>query len=240
MPYDSRYELDLLRGTEEPRPWNLIEIIEKYARKTDILLDIGCGTAFKLIQLADKVAKIYGIEPNKEMRIKAEENIGKERVSNIVLIEGKSERIPFESNYFDIVTCMVAPHITAEVHRILKPNGYAILEKIGDRDKWNFKQEFGSDDKGYRGQFSDLPDGERERIYEKEFGELFSEVSVQNGFWRTYYTMSGLVLLLEQTPAIRGYDTKNDIEILDKIKRKYSTARGIETTQNRILIIARK
>jgi len=206
MPYDSRYELDLLRGTEEPRPWNLIEIIEKYARKTDILLDIGCGTAFKLIQLADKVAKIYGIEPNKEMRIKAEENIGKERVSNIVLIEGKSERIPFESNYFDIVTCMVAPHITAEVHRILKPNGYAILEKI----------------------------------YEKEFGELFSEVSVQNGFWRTYYTMSGLVLLLEQTPAIRGYDTKNDIEILDKIKRKYSTARGIETTQNRILIIARK
>lgn len=240
MPYDQRYESDLLRGREEPRPWALLEVIRRYTKKTDTLLDIGCGTAFKLVQLADDVGKIYGLEPNKEMRVKAEENISKAGVSNIVLVNGQAEEIPFEANYFDIVTCMVAPHTTAEVYRVLKPNGYAILEKIGDRDKWNFKDEFDSDETGLRGQFSNLSAGEIVRIYEREFGELFSDVSVQNGFWKTYYSMAGLLLLLEQTPTIRGFNREKDGEALQRIQDKYTTSNGIETTQNRILIVARK
>lgn len=191
MPYDQRYESDLLRGVEEPRPWDSLEVIRKYTKKFDILLDIGCGTAFKSVQLADNVGKIYGLEPNGKMRTKAEKNIRESGVSNIILVDGHAEELPFGDNYFDVVTCMVAPHDTSEVYRVLKPNGCAVLEKIGDRDKWNFKQEFGSDANGLRGQFSNLEEGKRAGNYEREFRELFSDVSVQNSFWKTYYSIGG-------------------------------------------------
>ncbi len=240
MPYDPKYESDLLRGIEEPRPWDLLEIIRRHTKKTDILLDIGCGTAFKSIQLSGDVEKVYGFDSNKKMIAKAEGNIRQAKASNINLVAGKSEEIPFEDNCFDIVTCMVAPHDTSEVYRVLKPSGYTILEKIGDRDKWSFKKEFGFDEEGLRGQFSNLPAGERAKEYKGEFGEIFSDVTVQNGFWETYYSMEGLLLLLEQTPTIRRFDRENDIEALQRIQRKYSTPEGLKTTQNRILIVARK
>lgn len=240
MPYDQRYESNLLRGPEDPRPWDLFEVIRKHTKKSDQLLDIGCGTAAKLVQLAGDAGKLYGLEPNEKMREKAEENIRQASISNITLVDGQAEEIPFPENYFDVVTCMVAPHDTAQVHRVLKPGGYAIIEKIGDRDKWNLKQEFDSDEKGPRGQFSDLEAGQRAKMYEKEFGELFSEVSVENGSWKTYYTAEGIILILEQTPTIRGFNREEDAEALRKIRDKYSMLRGIETTQNRILIVAKK
>lgn len=240
MSYDQNYESNLLRGEQDVRPWNLLEIIQKHVKKSDILLDIGCGTAFKLIQLARNVKKIYGLEPNEKMRVKAKENISYAKISNITLIDGRAEKLPFQDNYFDIVTCIVAPHNTAEVFRVLKPHGYAILEKIGDRDKWNFKQEFGSDKDGLRGQFAYFANGERAKNYKKEFIQLFSNVSVQNGFWKTYYSMDGLLLLLEQTPTIRGFNKEADKQALKNIQQKYSTSKGLETTQNRILIVAKK
>ena len=222
MPYDQRYESELLRGVEDPRPWDLLQVIRGYAKKSDILLDIGCGTAFKTIQLAGDVGKIYGLEPDEQMRAKAEENIKATGVSNVVLVNGQAEELPFEDSYFDLVTCMVAPHTTTEAFRVLKPNGYAILEKIGDRDKANLKEEFRPDTNGPRGQLSSLSAGERARIYEEEFGKLFSQVSVQNRFWKTYYSPEGLLLLLGQTPMVRNFDEVADKEALLKIQRKYS------------------
>ena len=52
--------------------------------------------------------------------------------------------------------------------------------------------------------------------------------------------MEGLILLLEQTPTIRNFNRETDSDALQRIKDKYNSHQGIETTQNRILIIARK
>ncbi|MBI2632594.1 methyltransferase domain-containing protein [Candidatus Pacearchaeota archaeon] len=240
MPYDHNYELEELRGIEEKRPWNLLDKIIRYAKQSDTLLDVGCGTAFKLIELSRKVKKIYGLEPNKRMLDAATKNIIRAGISNIIFIKGLAEEIPFQDNYFDIITCMVAPHKTSEIYRVLKPKGYAILEKIGDRDKWNFKQEFKTDNQGMRGQFSTLAEGELLLNYQREFNELFSEVSIQGGFWRTYYSLEGLILLLEQTPTIRNFDRIKDNEAILRIEEKYRVPKGIKTYQNRMLIVARK
>lgn len=240
MPYDLKYESQLLRGVEEPRPWDLLEIIKKHTIKSGNLLDIGCGTAFKLINLANSAYKIYGLEPNNSMLNRAIENIRNSSCPNIFLMSGKAEEIPFNDNSFDIVVCMVAPHDTSEVYRVLKPNRYAILEKIGDRDKWNFKEVFGSDELGNRGQFSNFSGGELASNYEKEFKVLFTEISVQNSFWKTYYSLEGLLLLLDQTPTIRNFGKIKDHSAIERIQEKYSTSKGLETTQNRILIVAKK
>lgn len=240
MPYDACYESSLLRGTEAPRPWNLAETIKDYAKSSDTLLDIGCGTAIKLLQLAGNARVVYGIEPNERMRAQAAENVRNAGVSNILLIGGCAERLPFTDNSVDVVSCMVAPHLTSEVYRVLKNGGYAILEKIGEMDKRNFKEEFDVDESGTRGQFAYLDTGALARIYEEDFTTLFSEVSVREGFWDTWYSLEGLLLLLEQTPTIRDFDKTADAAALQKIQRNHTTPKGIATEQHRILIVARK
>lgn len=242
MPYTESYEIEILRGINETRPWDLISEISKVFQSQHKLLDIGCGTATKLIQLASvtNYQRIIGVEPNERMRCKAEENIRFSNLDNISVINGLAESLPFEDQAFDIVTAMVAPHDTSEVHRVLKPGGHAIIEKIGDRDKWNLKVLFGQDGNGLRGQFCDYDEGEREIEFEEEFSRLFTEVSTKNGFWKTYYSVEGLILLLEQTPTIRSFDREKDYRVVEKIAEIFMTEKGILTTQNRILVTAKK
>ncbi|MFH1187902.1 MAG: class I SAM-dependent methyltransferase, partial [bacterium] len=215
MGYDQNYESVLMRGVQDPRPWNLIEIIKSYCKKTDKLLDLGCGTAFKTIQLASCVKIIYGIDNNKKMLKKAKQNIQAAKIKNIFLTNADVKQIPFDDNFFNIATCMVAPHDTKELFRVLKPGGYAILEKLGDRDHWNFKKEFDRGKKRKRGQFADFRQGERAGIYKKEFEKLFSEVIIRNEFWKTWYSDEGLYLLLEQTPMIKNSNKEKDKKIVE-------------------------
>ena len=55
MGYDDQYESKLIRGDQDPLPWNLAEVISNYLAISDMILDIGCGTAFKLLQFSDSV-----------------------------------------------------------------------------------------------------------------------------------------------------------------------------------------
>ncbi|WHT20667.1 class I SAM-dependent methyltransferase [Crossiella sp. CA-258035] len=240
MAYTEAYESDLLRGDQEPPPWRLREEIAALARGTDRMLDIGCGTMFKTLALAPLVGQVVGVEPNPRMLAQARANILAGAADNAFVVAGHAEQLPFPDASFDLVTVMLAPHDTGEISRVLRPGGRAVLEKIGDRDKSNFKTEFGADEHGPRGQFADLAAGERARAYETEFAEAFTRTEVRQGFWATYYTRPGLELVLEQTSAVRNYDPVVDKPVVDRICQEWTTDRGIRTTQNRILIHAWK
>jgi SAM-dependent methyltransferase len=238
--YDSRYESDLIRGVEDPRPWDLNGIIKSHIRSGSILLDIGSGTSFKLPPLAAYARWVVGLEPNISMIAKSLENLAIANTSNVTIIQGICEEIPFVDESFDIVTCMLAPHYTAEIHRVLKPGGIAILEKLGDRDKWELTRRFGSDAEGTRARFGNMRSGERAEFFKREFGQLFERTEIRNEFWTTYYTIEGLKLLLEIAPTVRNYDPGEDAHIFDEIKSEMQTEFGIPLQQNRILIVARK
>ncbi|MGH3544332.1 MAG: hypothetical protein ACRDPW_00120 [Mycobacteriales bacterium] len=65
-------------------------------------------------------------------------------------------------------------------------------------------------------------------------------MTVREGCWRTYYSVEGLQLLLEQVPTVRGFDRAGDAEALRRIEARYSAERGIQTYQHRIPVIAQK
>jgi len=234
--YSLDYDSSLLRGDQDPRPWDIVEVIRGGLMGSGHLLDVGCGTAVKTLRLVDRVSSIVGLDPSPEMLGKARFNV----TSQIALVRGRGEGLPFPNGSFDYVTCILALHDILEISRVLKPGGIAVVETMGDRDKWNIKQEFGSDHDGPRGQHAQLEPGELVRRYEIEFGLSFLSVEIRNGFWQTFYTLEGLSLLLEQTPAIRGFNRKRDRDALARVEARFMTPRGIRTEQNHILIIARK
>lgn len=97
------------------------------------LLDVACGTADQAGRFQEQGWQSWGLEPSPRMlrlaRVRREE-----RGQSVVLVRGIAERLPFSDDSFDCVVCQGSlDHFArpgaflAEVARILKPDGRAII-----------------------------------------------------------------------------------------------------------------
>jgi len=119
-----------------------LAILVKYlkVKKTDLLLDVGCGTGISTQYFP---CKSVGIDPCKEMRAQGKGN----------LKEGSAENIPFPDKTFDVVISITALHhadltkALQEIKRVAKPNAQialTLLKKTKDfpKRKKTMHQEF--------------------------------------------------------------------------------------------------
>ena len=121
--------------------------LRKAAKKTTItspkrILDLATGTgkfAF-LLQKYFPQAQIYGIDIAQNML-----EIANQRNSNgkVHFLYGDALQIPFEENYFDLVTMSYGIRNVGdivlclkEIHRVLKPNGEFIIVEFGSPLPW--------------------------------------------------------------------------------------------------------
>ena len=131
--YQKGYDSSLLRGRDNPstpRPWDLGKLIQSHGNKNSTLLDIGCGSAFKLIPLSPYFKRITGVEPSDEMRSLAQKKVTNNDINNISIKAGVSADLPIPDNSIDVVTVMLARWNAGEIHRVLKKNGVLLLNKL--------------------------------------------------------------------------------------------------------------
>ena len=75
-------------------------------KKGITVLDVGCGLGFPMIEIAQRLgafSKIFGIDPWREAIERCEQKIRKYNITNVKVIEGVAEHLPFEDNYFDLI-----------------------------------------------------------------------------------------------------------------------------------------
>ena len=239
--YKADYDSLLIQGRDDPdtpRPWNLKQEIEKIMADHKILLDMGCGTGSKIFPFATHLSYLIGLDPSQDMLDQALKNKLKTQLKNISLLKATAEAIPLSNHSIDIVTSILSRWDAAEISRVLKPEGVALIEFIGCRDKKDFKLLFGQDHLGWRGQFIEYEEDKYLSYIEEKFSLYFKNIRIKNGFWNTYYTVEGLKKLLSLTPTIRNYDPSRDMPHVEVAKKLFSTDKGIKLTQNRILIYA--
>lgn len=240
--YTSNYSSLGFHGFDDvstPRPWDLTAEILYYADKNKNLLDIGCGTAYKIIPLAPYFREIMAVDVSMDMIKCANVLVHKNSIDNIQIVHADSSNIPFPDHSFDVITCMLSRWDAKEIARLLNPNGVVIIEHIGCEDKKDFKMFFGKDEKGWRGQFIGYQLNDYLSYYKNMFDKYFSSVSIQNGYWQTFYSESGLLELLTSTPTIRNFEEENDLLSFKKSIQNFKTTQGIMLKQNRILICAK-
>jgi SAM-dependent methyltransferase len=238
--YDPEYDAKLLRGDEDPRPWDIIAEIRKRLFPEATLVDVGCGTASKTLPLAREIYQMFGVEPSAAMLAQARANVKAAKLTNTTIVKGSADSIPLVDEMADVVVSLLAPDNPGEFFRILKPGGWLIMEKLGEQDKHRLKEFFGRDYQGWRGQLYDWMPGERLRSCREHYEVDFDIHVLNEGWWNTYYTREGLELLLEQTSVIRGFDAQADQATLDLVEAELSAPRGILLPQHRILIVAQK
>jgi|TARA_B110000438_G_scaffold208984_1_gene200814 ubiquinone/menaquinone biosynthesis C-methylase UbiE len=104
-----------------------------YIRRDSDILDIGCGPASITVGLANWAdqGSVTGIEPEKQILIRAGETVAKAGVKNIRLDEASVYELPYEDDAFDLAYAhQVLQHLTdpvlalKEMKRVVKPGGF--------------------------------------------------------------------------------------------------------------------
>lgn len=236
--YVWKYDSVTLRGKDiSERPWNLFQEIILNSRNNSTLLDLGCGTAFKLLPLTDHFSEITGLDISDDM-VFAAKNVTK-NVKNIKILKGDNNQLPFNDHSVDTITCMLTNWNANELARVIKPDGNIIIEHVGCEDKIEFKKIFGMDQNGWRGQFLDFHTNEFLQLFYERLIPDFQSVSISNGFWDTCYTEQGIQELLLYTPMIRNYDKISDQNHFEEACKIFKCQQGIKLRQNRVLVHAK-
>jgi ubiquinone/menaquinone biosynthesis C-methylase UbiE len=89
------------------------------------LLDIGCGTGFIINLAKDIYDEIHGIDVSIEMLQMVDTSGGNIRLHNI-----EAENLPFENEYFDVVTAYAVLHHFKDYKKVLK-EAFKVLNKNG-------------------------------------------------------------------------------------------------------------
>ena len=113
--------LDELPLWSAPFGLELLNMIE--LRKNLKVLDIGFGTGFPLIEIAQRLgksSKVYGIDPWKPSHIRAKQKIDFYGIKNIKLIMGEAEDIPLKRNTIDLIVSNNGINNVYDIEKVFK------------------------------------------------------------------------------------------------------------------------
>jgi len=131
------------RWDEPDPPWCYKEVIKKYLKDTDILLDMGTGGGEFLLTLKHPYKNTYvteAYEPNFKLCKKTLEPLG-----ITVARTYEDDKLPFENNSFDIIINRHESFDLPEVNRTLKNGGYFITQQVGNMNTVELMQRLNDD-----------------------------------------------------------------------------------------------
>jgi ubiquinone/menaquinone biosynthesis C-methylase UbiE len=114
-------------------PAEVLEVLRKLCQLTpqSIIADIACGTGIFTRMLLENGNRVFGVEPNREMREAAERLLAK--YPKFTSIAGTAEETTLTDRSVDFATAAQAAHwfdlsrARREFARILTPEGWAVL-----------------------------------------------------------------------------------------------------------------
>jgi hypothetical protein len=114
----------------QPVPWEYLEVVRRYLRPTDEVLDIGTGGGDRLHDLAGAFSSGLGIDLDPAMVRFAAENSAAPNVSFRV----GSDRLESVPEKFDVIIDRHAPFDLGAIAAHLRPGGYFVTQQVGERN----------------------------------------------------------------------------------------------------------
>ena len=125
---------------------DLITKTRKYLKIDDNVLDFGCATGTKTIQLAKGTKHIHGLDISTEMINEAIKKKDKANIKNISFSQGTIYNNDFEKASFDNIIAYGIIHLLEDkekviqrIYELLKPGGFFISTIACFKDKMAFK-----------------------------------------------------------------------------------------------------
>lgn len=130
--WDFSYIQDRFQSFENDLPWDYQEVVKRYLKPQDKILDIDTGGGEILLSFQHPyhlTAVTEGFAPNVKL---CEEKLGTMgiRVCEVTDYSG----MPFEAGEFDMVINRHGAYDVKELYRILKPGGLFITQQVGEEN----------------------------------------------------------------------------------------------------------
>lgn len=118
---------------EQQDPEKIINLLG--LKKSDIVVDLGCGTGYFSVPISNKVNKVYSIDIQQEMLDYLLQKIQTQQISNIeVLLSKDVNKIPLRNESVTVLLTVNTLHefqdiqqMIREIGRVLKSNGKAAI-----------------------------------------------------------------------------------------------------------------
>jgi len=129
----------MIDGCDFIRGWNKGRLFELTDFEGKTVLDIGAGSGRLAFAASEKAAMVYAVEPVGTLREFMRDEIVRLGITNIRILDGFVENLPYPDDMFDIV---MSGHVVgddydtelAETERVTKPGGW-ILNVPGDSER---------------------------------------------------------------------------------------------------------
>jgi ubiquinone/menaquinone biosynthesis C-methylase UbiE len=122
-------DYDRLRPADE-NWWELVDVlVSEGDLRGRRVLDVGCGTGRLAAALAERGAKVWGVDPSEEMLARARQATG----SGVGLKRGSAEALPFKDGWFERLVLRLVIHVVdrgralPELARVLAPGGRMLI-----------------------------------------------------------------------------------------------------------------
>jgi len=205
------------------------------------LLDIGCGTAHIIRELATryKSAIFVGLDISPAMLKIA--SLNAIELPNVILVEGDGLKLPFPDCIFDVVITRLAEYSLQEAYRVLKKGANFFEYGLGPEASKEIPEFF--PDRIERENFffpKNLKEWQEETCKDiKDAG--FVVTNIKDHKEKEYYqSEEELMDLIEMVPLVRNFDRKKDRERINELAEKYKEKRGIKITWHYYIMEARK
>lgn len=232
------WDFSRVRDERDPVPWNFVDVVQKYLKPTDRVLDIGTGGGEIFLSLAPYFGEGVGIDENPAMIKTAQRNQSTLSIDNISLMRMDADGLQFNTEGFDVVLSRHVWVYSSEVVRVLRPGGYFIMQAVGHRSSLNFRKAFGwtwMPESEFHQSVADVADQ-----FRAHGCQIIAQAEYDVPYW--FQDMESFMFWLMWTPWAwpEEIELEKHWQNINRIIETCQTERGIETNEHRELLIVQK
>ncbi len=232
------WDFSRLRDDRDPTPWEYADVVRRFLRPDDRVLDVGTGGGERFLALAPSFGTGVGIDPDPAMIAAARENLPASLAGKVTFAEGRVAALPAPGASCDVVLNRHAAVDVAEVVRVLRPGGCFITEQVGAQNTVNIATLFGCGPG--MGGARIAPDQEIPALADA-FQQRGCAIVSYGTYNVPYYFRDAASLLfwMQAVGVPPGFDIERDWQSVHYLLTEYMTPRGVETNEHRELLIVR-
>lgn len=221
------------RWDEENLPWDYKNIIHKYLKPEDALLDMGTGGGEFLLSLKhpfNKTSVTEMWEPNFKLCMQKLSPLGinLQKVVN-------DNNLPFPNKSFDLIINRHESFSIKEVKRILKPGGIFITQQVGAENNKILSEKLVKD---FKTQYRD--NNLKDKV--QEFQNSLFEIEYKKEFfpYLRFYDVGALVYFAKIIEwEFPGFTVDNSLNQLYKLHKELDEKSYIESLEHRFILVAK-